>query len=341
MLKSEKTKKEKLIGIIGASVFGIVIAAIVIWITFFEKGDKIIEADVNFGDAIVIQNNDLSLSVVSQKNEILFESDIKGDRIIPNNNASAIYIIKSEDKTNSVHKLFYNKGEIALKKMYDFELENLKESDIKWHGDTGAFFDESAHVFKVINPEFLKTQKVKVEGMIESWTLTDEALYYSIDNIIYRYDLKTEKVTSELSIEDKTLSLFVKEDVLYVASQFGSSKNTSTLLMLDQVTLDIIDLTTISSTDIKIFSSLTQDEHLYYKLLNQTKNNEVFYSYDAIEKRMGSELASALSSVENIWFGNKFAYTSTKGTGAVYSIYSSTPIFQTEQTVVQIYPLYK
>lgn len=149
-------------------------------------------------------------------------------------------------------------------KLYQIEIIDNKISVVHWFTLPDIILDS----FKMVNSmlsftdtnhyhlylfDGLKPVKVKMPGILETWNLSDDTLYYASLNAIYAHDL-TSGETKTLYLGDQSTYIYIHDDYIYVANQFGSTISKSVIHKLTK------DLTSLGWAEIR-YASHTEIIH--------------------------------------------------------------------------------
>lgn len=256
----------------------------------------------------------------------------------------AFVLEKTDSNQATVHRLSLTEERVDLTEIYRFTYDFTDETVISLDEDALTLYEPSTKTFTSINTEFFTTQthQLSKELTPTTWYATDHYLYYSVGTQLMVYSWEEEQVVQTMQFEDEIVSLFEKEQVLYVLNGFGTSSNYTTIFKLNPKTLAITQLGKLDLTKMSIYPVSYVSESVFAKGIDARSKKEVVAWFNPVADLNTLELLGEdLLAQSFVFTAHDYLYTiSEAGDVSVYAKHSTRPVYTLEGEASEVYPLW-
>ena len=182
---------------------------------------------------------------------------------------------------NKFYSIKLNKDKLEDKEICSID-ENINVKDFKF--STSFIVVNTGKDFKAISIKDKSIKSINVDN-ISDYVVVDNNLVYAKDDCIYTVDLNTMS-NKKIKIGDITEGLIVLKDGVVAINNFGSGKNTTTLLELNAETLNIDNSKAHNNSN--VYAVTCDNDDVSVGFLDKTTQNGVdtqsYYSINLEDK---------------------------------------------------------
>lgn len=164
---------------------------------------------------------------------------------------NTLYAYNDESKT--FYSVSFKDDKLEVNNILtDFEINGVNNFQIV--NNVIYYLMENNKDIKTITLSNLSYSTITLKGKVSSWTVKDNIIYYTYDNMIGKIDTNTNEQLNAL-LGDMSEEIFFSNDNLYVLNVFGSGNNDSILIQLSSKNLTVESIVRLGSDTNVILSS--------------------------------------------------------------------------------------